>query len=329
MKTFSSQNFSLMYYEMLEYGYLNENPFTESRVGSVKDLGPVYFEIFGDEFRLPYLNKRAINPFFAMAEFSWVFAGSNELQPLQSFISNYGLYSDDGKTLNGAYGHRLRYKFNIDQIEKAVESLKVNKETRRIVLSMWSVEDLFTDSKDLPCNVSIMLKIRNGKLDITIINRSNDLFMGVPYNIFVFYLLQVKLAKEIGCKVGIQRHFTDSLHIYEKDMIKTKDVLTFNDVKKIKKLSELIPSFNSGIYANENHEIITEQKLDTFIDEDINCFFQSYEVYKATKDANKAIKLLPKNLLGYTAYLWYIDKKSYLASNDFFTRVSNSMGAQL
>ncbi|WP_063608986.1 thymidylate synthase [Shouchella clausii] len=328
MKIFSGDNFSAIYYEMLGSGYRSAEPYTESRIGEVKDLGPVYFEIKEDKFRFPYLDKRAINPFFALAEFSWIITGSNQLKPLQFFIKNYHKYSDDGETLNGAYGHRLRYKFDIDQIEKAIEGLRKNPGSRRIVLTMWSVDDLLSDSNDLPCNTSIMLKIRNEKLDITIINRSNDLFMGVPYNVFVFYLLQVYLASKIGCRIGVQRHFTDSLHIYKRDMDKINKVIASNNKKTIEAIPEIIPVFNTDSYVNIDHNKVNNQDYDELVNDEISNFFKSYIVYKSTSDFDKAIKMLPKNILGYVAYLWYSERKGFVGSDNYFSKIRQEINME-
>lgn len=124
MIVFSGQNFSKLYYEMLEYVLSEDILLSTSRIGNVKDIGSAYFEISDDDLRLVYLNKRAINPFFALAEFSWIISGSNSLKTLQYFIKNYDQYSDDGNTLNGAYGFRLKKYFGIDQISKSIDILK-------------------------------------------------------------------------------------------------------------------------------------------------------------------------------------------------------------
>ncbi|MCD5325951.1 MULTISPECIES: thymidylate synthase [Pontibacillus] len=326
MNVFKGDNFSVIYYEMLKYGFHSLNSYKESRVGEVKDLGPVYFEIKSDKFRFPYLNKRAINPFFALAEFSWLITGSNQVKPLQFFIKGYDKYSDDGETLNGAYGHRLRYKFDVDQLEKAIEGLRNKPESRRIVLTMWSVEDLLADSNDLPCNISIMLKVRNEKLDITIINRSNDLFLGVPYNVYVFYLLQIYISEKIGCGLGVQRHFTDSLHIYRRDMDRIGEIIQSNSKRSIIATSEQFPLFDSASYVEVDHKKIIDQDYDGISNEDIINFFKSYIEYKKTSDFDRAIELLPKNQLGYVAYLWYREKRDYDVSNSFFDEVRQGIG---
>lgn len=311
MKTFSGENFSVIYYQMLKYGYRQDEPYIKSRVGEVKDLGPSYFEIKEDNFRLPLLKKRGLNPFFALTEFSWLITGSNKLAPLQSLIKNYNKYSDDGETLNGAYGYRLKSTFGIDQIERAIKGLRKNHNTRRIVLTMWSAKDLLANSNDLPCNISIMLKVRNGKLDMTIINRSNDLFLGVPYNVLAFYLLQVYLSNRIGVKIGIQRHFTDSLHVYKRDIEKIKEVIDSNDEDSLIAISNKISSFNMNSYVNIDHNKIINQDYKNISNKEIANFFMSYSEYRYSKNLEKAIKLLSMNSLGYSGYLWYREKKDF------------------
>ncbi|MEK3885735.1 thymidylate synthase [Paenibacillus sp. PL2-23] len=321
MKTFNTTNFSDMYYDMLEWGYTYNGTYTQSRVGEAMDLGPAYFEIQDDEFRLPYLMKRNLNPFFALAEFSWLISGSNELKPLEHYIKDYNKFSDDGETLNGAYGHRLRHYFEYDQIQKAIDSLATNPNSRRIVLSMWSVDDLSVESNDLPCNISIILKIRNHKLDITVLNRSNDLFLGVPYNVFVFYLLQVYISEKLGIKAGTQRHFTNCLHIYKKDMDKISKVIAANNKTALKAISSRIPSFTSSLYVRENHNKVNRQEYKGLLDDDISNFFQSYKVYIESNDLERAVDQLPHNLLGYVAFLWYCEKKDFKHTSKFFEEV--------
>ena len=93
---------------------------------------------------------------------------------------------------------------------------------------MYSPDDLNKNSKDIPCNTTIYLKIKDNKLDITILNRSNDLYLGVPYNVFVFYLLQLYIAEKVNSDIGTQTHFTDSLHLYTKDLEKVEKIINSN-----------------------------------------------------------------------------------------------------
>lgn len=309
MNIFKGGNFSEIYYEALKFASTSDSIINSSRNGPVKDLGPAYFEIVGDCFRMPMLRNRRFNPFFALTEFSWFITGSNVVEPLQHYVGNFDKYSDDGSILFGAYGYRLRNKFLVDQISQAVNILKNEQNSRRVVLSMWGIEDLGAESKDIPCNTSIMFKIREGKLDITVINRSNDLFLGIPYNIFMFYLLQCYMAKEVGIGIGTQRHFTDSLHLYETDFHKVENILTNNSILEIRKKFKQLNPFSIEKYIEVQHQCIVERDFKSLNNGEYKEFFNSYKIYIETGNIDRAINTLSKDYLGYAGYLWFTGKR--------------------
>ncbi|GAB6181760.1 hypothetical protein JCM14036_30790 [Desulfotomaculum defluvii] len=302
MKIFRGDNFTKIYYEMLLYAIEHPTKITGSRVGLVKDLGPAYIEIVEDEFRLCYLLRRNINPFFALVEFSWIISGSNELLPLEQYIKSYSKFSDDGKTLNGAYGFRLRSFFGFDQINRAIEILRYDQNSRRVVLNMWSPTDLNIISKDLPCNTSVFLKIRDQRLDMTVVNRSNDLYLGIPYNVFVFYLLQLYISQKLGCQIGVQRHFTDSLHLYQENFGQVEKIISANSFQSINLVKTKIKGYNFKEFINLDHEKILKNDYQAIRDTDLKRFFNSYFI-----KAQKGLNLLPKNLLGFLGYLWMLE----------------------
>jgi thymidylate synthase len=237
MICFQGNSFNYNYLAALKIAVDPLHTVKSSRVGSVINLGQAYFEIAPDDPRLIFLKSRKINPVFAIVEGVWVLQGDNKLSPLEKEISDFSKFSDDGETLFGAYGYRLRESFETDQILDAINVLKKDPESRRVVLSMYSAKDITANSKDIPCNTSIFLKIIDGALDITVINRSNDLYLGVPYNVFVFGLLHRYIANEIGLHIGMQRHFTDCLHLYQCDVQSAKKILECNDFNEINLIS--------------------------------------------------------------------------------------------
>jgi len=92
-------------------------------------------------------------------------------------------------------------------------------------------------------------------LDLTVINRSNDLYLGVPYNVFTFGLLQKYLAANLSVEIGSQRHFTDSLHLYVKDVPKSDAVLRANQLGEVEQASARFDwGYSSSIV--DNAEII-------------------------------------------------------------------------
>lgn len=234
MHIFKGENINHVYLDALELALSKHSHISQSRVGNVIDLGPAYFEFCNPEHQVLTLRNRKYNPCFVIAEAAWVLSGKNTLAPLDMFIKGYDRYSDDGKTLNGAYGHRIRFFFEFDQLSEAISALKKDPYNRRAVITLYAPSDLKNGhSKDIPCNTSFYLKIRESKLDITVLNRSNDLFLGVPYNVFIFNCIQKYAANKIGIPVGTQRHFTDSLHLYQDKIETVKSIITTNSKDEI------------------------------------------------------------------------------------------------
>jgi thymidylate synthase len=134
--------------------------------------------------------ERDANPFFHLYESLWMLAGRNDLAPLAYYNSRMREFSDDGQTLNGAYGYRWRHASNlssqlrsgttdlgtrlavqgigateVDQLSLVIEHLRSNPYSRRAVLQMWTVEeDLLNigSSKDVCCNLSVMFSVGLG-----------------------------------------------------------------------------------------------------------------------------------------------------------------------
>lgn len=258
---------------------------TPSRYGAVHRIsgGPVTITYLFPCQRVLWNPERDCNPFFHLFECLWMLAGRNDVAPLVYFNKKMGEFSDDGKTFWGAYGHRWRHGQSsapkslswIDQIQTAIDILRSDPRSRRTVIQMWEPEDLLLaksnpSCKDVPCNTTIMLDIRNGLLDpgpagptqclpvadlagwqqslstqsptkkrgwprdgeanhhlrdahednqfldITVINRSNDMVWGCfGANYVHMSFLQEYIACALGVKVGVYHQVTNNLHIYE------------------------------------------------------------------------------------------------------------------
>ena len=176
------------------------------------------------------LRNPPINLAFALAETVWILSGRNDAAFLNYFNSKLPEYAGKCDAYHGAYGHRLRRHFGLDQIERAFEVLSRRPHSRQVVLQIWDVNKDIPErngderSADIPCNVISLLKLRDGKLEWTQIMRSNDLFRGLPYNIVQFTTLQEVLAGWLQVGVGSYNHFSDSLHVYDQDLENIKDL---------------------------------------------------------------------------------------------------------
>lgn len=171
--------------------------------------------------RVCFVKDRDANPFFHLFESLWILAGRNDVEWLAQFNSQMREYSDDGKIFHGAYGRRLRRTRSScatdhDQIREVIDLLHREPDTRRAVLTIWDpVLDLNENSKDIPCNDMIFLKMRQGELNMTVCNRSNDMIWGAyGANVVQFSMLQEYIANKLGAVVGMYHQVSDSFHVY-------------------------------------------------------------------------------------------------------------------
>lgn len=178
--------------------------------------------VFITEYTSPSRNvlfdeSRDANPLFHYLEAMWILAGRNDVKVLAHILPKMAEYTDDGKVFHGAYGFRLREGFGIDQIDIAIAMLKKAPTSRQVVMGIWNpVEDLNRSTKDMPCNDMIMLKVREGRLYITVNNRSNDIIYGCyGANVVQFSMLQMYMAARIGVGLGTYTQVSNSFHVYD------------------------------------------------------------------------------------------------------------------
>lgn len=152
---------------------------------------------------------------YAVGELAWYLSGSNRVQDISRFAKKWADISDDGKTNNSAYGWRIFDKFGFNQWEYVKELLRNDPSSRQAVIHIKDASNKPT--KDVPCTVYLQFFTRDGKLNMSTHMRSNDIWMGVPYDMFSFCFLQMLLAMELGVEVGQYTHYAGSLHIYSRD----------------------------------------------------------------------------------------------------------------
>ena len=186
----------------------------DSRNGPVIEYpDPVSIKYLEPTERVLFNRDRDINPFLHFFEPLWILAGQNDVKFLSNIVPRFAEYSDNGKTFHGAYGHRLTQPG--DQIFEAVQILKRDPDSRRVVLQIRRPDDMWYQGVDTPCNTAVACKIRDGKLNIHVFNRSNDYIWGMTgANMPQFSTLQEYMAGLIGCDIGTYHQTTDSMHVY-------------------------------------------------------------------------------------------------------------------
>lgn len=172
---------------------------------------------------------RDANPFFHFYESLWMLAGRNDIAPLVRYAKQLAAYSDDGKTMNAAYGHRWRHTFAPDsdvcrdQLDDIVEGLKKSTTCRRQVLQIWDHDrDLGTPTKDAACNLMATFQIgkdtmfrEDDVLNMVVFCRSNDIIWGCyGANAVHFSFLLEYIASCLDVRVGTYTQISVNWHAY-------------------------------------------------------------------------------------------------------------------
>ena len=155
--------------------------------------------------------RRRANPFLFLLDGLSILSRVNLVKPFADITPRFKNYSDDGVTLRGHYGKRLA-----DQIPEAIQMLRAEPNSRRVTMSIWDAAlDLACDSKDIPCNVHVNLRIVDNELDLTVFNRSNDILWGMlGANIVQFSFLQEYIARSLRIPMGRLHQISTNAHIY-------------------------------------------------------------------------------------------------------------------
>lgn len=160
---------------------------------------------------------------YATGEFLWYLSASNKLKYIQQYSSSWDRMSDDGETLNSAYGYRIMKKFGFNQLEYVARELNRNPNSRQAVIHIKDpVDHHVYPSKDVCCTMDLQYLIRDGKLHAITHMRSNDLWTGFPYDVFCFTCFQIYLAMSLGLEIGTYTHIAGSLHMYKRDYDKIR-----------------------------------------------------------------------------------------------------------
>jgi thymidylate synthase len=146
---------------------------------------------------------------------------------MRHYISDYGKYSDDGKTVYGGYGPRLFGSAGSpNQIGYITRVLKLRPSTRKAVVQLFDKTDVVEEHKDIPCTCILQFFVRSGRLDLVVYMRSNDAFKGLPHDVFAFTFIQELVARSLDVDLGSYKHFVGSLHLYDCDRAKAQNFLS-------------------------------------------------------------------------------------------------------
>jgi hypothetical protein len=182
---------------------------------SVSPRGMLTREVRDAQFRLSSLDAvvpvgvgRKLKMEIGAAESVCLVGGLSDAAQMINSAKNFSRFVENDR-LRGAYGPRAH-----SQWIHALRALFNDEDTRQAVIPLWRPDELVVSSADVPCTMDLGFSIRDGRLDMSVVMRSNDIFWGVPYDVWMFTSAQRAMAFALGLPTGTYTHTAWSLHAY-------------------------------------------------------------------------------------------------------------------
>ena len=181
--------------------------------------------VFGHQMRFnleegfPLVTTKKLHLKSIIHELLWFLKGDTNVKYLQeNGVRIWNEWADENGDLGHIYGYQWRswpdYEGGfIDQISEAVETIRKNPDSRRIIVNAWNVADLKNMNLP-PCHMFFQFYVADGRLSLQMYQRSADSFLGVPFNIASYALLLQMMAQVTGLKPGNFIHTLGDAHIY-------------------------------------------------------------------------------------------------------------------
>ncbi|MCQ2072219.1 MAG: thymidylate synthase [Bacteroidaceae bacterium] len=197
--------------------------------------------VFGHQMRFnledgfPLLTTKKLHLKSIIYELLWFLNGDTNVKYLQdNGVRIWNEWADENGELGPVYGKQWRAfetldkdgnRVVVDQIQEIVNQLKSNPDSRRMLVCAWHPGQ--TDYMALPpCHTMFQFYVANGKLSLQLYQRSADTFLGVPFNIASYALLDMMMAQVCGLKPGEFIHTTGDTHLYLNHIEQAKLQLT-------------------------------------------------------------------------------------------------------
>jgi thymidylate synthase len=201
--------------------------------------------IFGEQLRFdlregfPLVTTKKVLFDSLLRELLWFIKGATNINDgLMPHTKIWNDWADEDGNLGPVYGYQWRHweqyrenkegkieKGHIDQLMQAIDMIKNNPDSRRIIVAAWNVADI--DRMALPpCHSLFQFYVCNGHLDLQLYQRSADIALGVPFNIASYALLLMMVAKECKLTPRYFIHTFGDAHIYHNHFEGMKEQLT-------------------------------------------------------------------------------------------------------
>lgn len=188
---------------------LHGGALTHPRGFTCWELSPCTVNITFPNFNVLINPIRKASRTFMAAELIWILTGSDQVDMISFYNSRISKFSDDGKVFFGAYGPKV-----VAQLKYVIDTLVKDQWSRQAIINIWRENPAPT--KDVPCTISLHFIQRPiGYLNLVVYMRSQDLWLGFPYDVHNFTSLQNIVASMLNIKLGTFTLIQGSLHLYQ------------------------------------------------------------------------------------------------------------------
>ncbi len=206
------------YQQLLQYILDNGTQKTDrTGTGTISHFGyQVRFNL-ADGF--PLVTTKKVHLKSIIYELLWFLRGETNIKYLKEHgVGIWDEWADENGELGPVYGKQWRSWEGadgkvIDQVTDAINQIKNNPDSRRIIVSAWNVADL-SQMALMPCHTLFQFYVAEGKLSCQLYQRSADVFLGVPFNIASYALLTMMMAQVCDLEAGDFVHTFGDVHIY-------------------------------------------------------------------------------------------------------------------
>jgi len=189
--------------------------------------------IFGYQMRFdlskgfPLLTTKNMHLKSIIYELLWFLRGETNVNYLQeNGVRIWNEWADENGELGPVYGSQWRSwrtsdGRTIDQISQVIHEIKINPNSRRLIVSAWNVGEIEKMALP-PCHLLFQFYVAEGKLSCQLYQRSADAFLGVPFNIASYSLLTMLVAQVCNLKLGEFVHTFGDVHLYNNHLDQAK-----------------------------------------------------------------------------------------------------------
>ena len=159
--------------------------------------------------------KRNWSVEYAEAEWQWYLSGDRNIAKLGELYGKvpaiWKRMADVDGNVNSNYGWQWQRNQQLDNVIKLLKTLP---ETRQAAISIYDAKEYDKYAYDTPCTYAVQFTILHGKLDMSVLMRSNDLWYGFCNDQYQFSNLQMYVAYQLDLPVGVYYHYAHNLHLY-------------------------------------------------------------------------------------------------------------------